>query len=130
MHLITSNSYLRSHHRGLSNSLMRMFVCVWSIEYSWEEEQKSKQRERKARKKEAKAALVQELRRNGQGSQKARGQAKEQTNEDGGKEDATAGQNDADVVTINNRKNRRATKQNDTDTEMAALPPKKRKKRD
>ena len=61
---------------------------------------------------------MQELRRNGQSSRNERD-----------KEDATAEENDGDVVTIN-RKNRKKPKQHELSTEVAVLPPKKRKNRD
>lgn len=102
-----------------------------SIDCSWQEDQKAKQRERKARKKQAKAALVQELRRSGQASGSASGKAKQGAREEGDKQHATTKRNEGDIVTLNSRKNGGKTKDDEAQgMEVALLPPQKRKRRE
>lgn len=108
-----------------------MLNCAWPLVLSWEEDQKTKQRERKARKKKAKAALIQELRRNGQNPQKVGGTSKQRVSEQKDiAKDVVTDRDDGDVVTINDRKSRRKNSQGEAGTETASAPPKKRKRRD
>ena len=111
-----------------------VWTCVprcWLAACSWEENQKTKQAERKARKKEAQAAIVQEMRQNGQTKRK--------------KEDVGVGEGEGeDVAKTTTKKKKRQKGQKDkaasgseaepqadsNSVGVGSLPPKKRKSRD
>lgn len=72
---------------------------------------------------------MQELRRGGQPSGNAGGDAKQGANEEEGNEEATTKRNEGDIVTLNSRKKREKTKDVEAKgTVVELLPPKKRKR--